>query len=533
MKKASGILLIFCLLSFLITTNICAQEKVRVTTLYRGEKQNPDTVEMNRLLRVDHFNLEIVPPSIGVRFYRNGIVFLSNSKNEGKMLQSHTSFGNVETYYAALSDTVTEDHKIFSQLTTYSVPSDGMTFNKDYSVMYYTKLQGKNEPEKIYKAVYKLISNETRDWKSDPEPINICSDGSTYLNPSLSAGGDTMVFASNRKPSSGGFDLFISRFDGTIWSAPENLGNTINTPGNDLYPFLDSQNNLYFSSDGLNGSGGYDIYMCRFNGKGWERPRNLTREINTPDDELAFTISPENGKYAFFTSRSKSAKEPLKLYRITFSNLAAYLKMKTIPEALEFMAAGGAAAEEPVIAEAVSPAPARPETKITPEKVPDEGNLYVKTEKPAAGKPPLTAQKQTERKDEGVVKFIGPAEKKPEAAKNIAAEKPVTRAEPVTKTVQVKQTEPEQQPAITGVVYRVQFSSGAKSRGTTEVTFGGKTYKTFEYLYNGMYRSCVGEFRTSAEAGNLNRVVKKEGFPDAFVVAFVDNKRSLDPSLFK
>ena len=369
MKKAGGIILTFCLTSLVTTTYVYSQEKVTATNYKGGQKQNPDTLNMNRLLRIAPFSLEIVPPSMGVRFYRNGIVFLSYSKNEGKMLQNHTSFGNIEAYYAAFSDTVTEEHKVFSQLTSYQVPCDGMTFNKDYSVMYYTKIPGKNKPEKIFRAEYRVINNETREWKSDPDPINICNDGSVYLNPALSAGGDTMVFASDRQQSYGGFDLFVTHLEGNLWSAPENLGSSINTSGNELFPFLDSGNNLYFSSDGLKGAGGYDIFVCRYNGKGWEKPMNLTREINTPEDELAFTIDRDNQKYAFFTSRTKSASEPLKLYKITFSNFAAYLKMRTLSDAIIYIAEAESPKEEqqPAIATRVMEVQAEPQRKYLPE----------------------------------------------------------------------------------------------------------------------------------------------------------------------
>ena len=83
------------------------------------------------------------------------------------------------------------------------------------------------------------------------------------------------------------------------------------------------------------------------------------------------------------------------------------------------------------------------------------------------------------------------------------------------------------------VIYRVQFSTSAKPKGSYEITAGGKTYKTYEYLYNGAYRSCAGEFSSRASAATLQSVLKREGFPDAFVVAFKNDVRLTDPALFK
>jgi hypothetical protein len=72
-----------------------------------------------------------------------------------------------------------------------------------------------------------------------------------------------------------------------------------------------------------------------------------------------------------------------------------------------------------------------------------------------------------------------------------------------------------------------------KPKGSYEVTIGGKTYKTFEYMSNGAYRSCAGEFSTPSSAATLQKAMKQEGYPDAFVVAFKNGVRSTDPALFK
>jgi len=100
------------------------------------------------------------------------------------------------------------------------------------------------------------------------------------------------------------------------WAAPENLGSSINTVGNEFFPFLDSENNLYFSSDKLPGYGGYDIFSCKFNGSGWDKPANLSDHINSLNDDIAFTINRNDGKTAFLTRRQKSGKGETQL--VTF-----------------------------------------------------------------------------------------------------------------------------------------------------------------------------------------------------------------------
>ncbi len=65
-----------------------------------------------------------------------------------------------------------------------------------------------------------------------------------------------------------------------VGHAPVNLGQSINTSSHEWYPFLDQYHNLYFSSSGHMGYGGYDIYVCFFNGTGWGEPQNLSRNFN-------------------------------------------------------------------------------------------------------------------------------------------------------------------------------------------------------------------------------------------------------------
>ncbi len=199
--------------------------------------QNSDTLDSNTLLRVYPIMVDIIAPSSGVQFYRDGIVFLSNSRSEVRMLESHTSFGKIEAYYATYQDTSVGIHRIFSPSFSWEVPCEAMTFNSDYSVMFYTKLPSKKEPEKIYQAKYLLYRNKKYEWVSDDKPLSFCSDGSIYTHPALSADGQRMVFASNRKESIGGLDLFITNREGSDWSSPTNMGTLINTQGNEHIPF--------------------------------------------------------------------------------------------------------------------------------------------------------------------------------------------------------------------------------------------------------------------------------------------------------
>ena len=125
--------------------------------------------------------------------------------------------------------------------------------------------------------------------------------------PSISANGKVLYFSSAREGGLGGLDIYRSVKDNDgIWSKAENLGETINTKGNDKTPFIHSDNQtLYFSSDGRFGLGSFDIFYSRLKDNNWSEPKNLGYPINTENDEVGFVVS-RDGKKIYFSSNTLS-----------------------------------------------------------------------------------------------------------------------------------------------------------------------------------------------------------------------------------
>lgn len=122
--------------------------------------------------------------------------------------------------------------------------------------------------------------------------------------PSITSDGNTLFFVSDREGGYGGYDIYKTVKDSSgNWSAPVNLGPKINTAGNEKSPFIhtDSQT-LYFSSDGLMGLGGYDIFFTKLQEGGkWDDPENIGFPINSFDDDVGFFVSTD-GHYGYFAS---------------------------------------------------------------------------------------------------------------------------------------------------------------------------------------------------------------------------------------
>lgn len=139
------------------------------------------------------------------------------------------------------------------------------------------------------------------------EPVNLgvpVNSVAKETQPSLSADGSTLYFSSDREGGKGGLDIWVShRMSDGRWSTPENLGDSINTRGNEASPFIHHDNNtLYFSSDYHLGMGGFDIFYSRKNDDGtWNYPQNIGYPINTHRDEVGLVITAKGNK-AYYSS---------------------------------------------------------------------------------------------------------------------------------------------------------------------------------------------------------------------------------------
>jgi hypothetical protein len=472
--------------------------------LYSLLSPQVDTNNLFRMISVDPFMLTILPPSSGVQFYKDGIVFLSLSKYEKEMSPQQISFGTEEAYYAFVNDTLLGRHNVFSSTSFFPYPCEAITFSHDYNYIYYTEIPKKEKKEKIFRAKLSQNSKNQQELIPDIAPLDFCKGNYSYSHPSLSSDDKMLVFASDMEGSLGGMDLFVTRWIDGKWSVPENLGKNINTSGNEFFPFLDLDNNLFFSSDGLHGYGGYDIFTCKFKGSGWDKPVNLTDQVNSRNDDIAFTINKTDGKTAFFSRRQKSGKTDIQLFRVSLKKEAAKMKVLTLSSVFN----GKPASVTNFIA-------ASTETKAS-----QKDSINTKPKAEVLYKEEPKVQEKT-----AVLK------KTPD---NVARTKAVPAGKPSESTVQtrkpVSSTSEEQNDVV---IYRIQLFSTSKQKKEKEIDLAGKSYTLFEYSYLGSYRYTIGEFKSLPPAIQLQRTLRQSGYPQAFIVAFKNNTRSLDPKLFK
>jgi outer membrane protein OmpA-like peptidoglycan-associated protein len=164
----------------------------------------------------------------------------------------------------------------------------------------------------IYEADMNNLTKSPRKLGND---VNI-----SYLqsHAAISADGNMIVFSSEAKRGNGGLDLYKTvKDENGKWSQVELLDNSINTSFNEDAPYLATDGTLFFASNGLPGYGGYDIYKTSMVDGRWTTPENVGQPINSPGDDTYFALKPNNSN-GYYTSVRKDGEGDMDIYKVHY-----------------------------------------------------------------------------------------------------------------------------------------------------------------------------------------------------------------------
>jgi len=145
-------------------------------------------------------------------------------------------------------------------------------------------------------------------------------------HPTLSPDGKSMIFASDMPGGQGGLDLWRTEYNKREkkWMKPVNLGPSINTKGNEMFPYWRTNGDLYISSDGHSGLGGLDNFKCVKAGDAWEKPKNLGVPLNSNADDYGIIFEGNAERGLFTTNRKGKTRDdiwsfnlPPKIFKMT------------------------------------------------------------------------------------------------------------------------------------------------------------------------------------------------------------------------
>ncbi|MEO1434885.1 MAG: OmpA family protein [Bacteroidota bacterium] len=294
---------------------------------YRGQllKEACETTRVEALLVKGSEFYELVPiPNInsdldefGPAFYKDGLVFTSERDKGGPVNRIHSWTGNpfLEMYFTQVNaenanqmDFAYTSPEKFENLFNTRLHDGPLVFSSSGNTVYYTRnnvLGGKvgRDNEGIVRLKV-FSSSKVEDKWTDPKGLPFNSDEYSVAHPALSPDNKQLYFASDMPGGFGGMDLYVSSFADGRWGPPINMNlyvPTINTEGDELFPFVHKDGTVYFSSNGRDGLGGLDIYQVRKIGDAYGPITNLGFPLNSFSDDFSLILN-EARSFGYFAS---------------------------------------------------------------------------------------------------------------------------------------------------------------------------------------------------------------------------------------
>lgn len=199
---------------------------------------------------------------------------------------------------------------------TPSITSDGLT-------MYYTYCA--QDPQEARTAEIYRSSRSNAQWGKG-EKVAILKDSVTPLaHPAVSPDGKYLYFVSDAVGGFGGKDIFRARIAGSGFGPMENLGEEINTPGDEMFPYVRDSVTLYFASNGHPGMGGLDLFKATQDSTGHWNVENMGAPINSMADDFGITFAGKQ-EWGFFSSNRNDARGGDHLYSFEYPTVTIFIE---------------------------------------------------------------------------------------------------------------------------------------------------------------------------------------------------------------
>lgn len=245
-------------------------------------------------------------------FYKEGLIF-SSDRDTGNLARYRHTWNSKDflDIYKVNADSSSRNTVVKMNMINSRLHESTSVATKDGNTIYFTRnnfIDGKSTKDDegvVRLKIFRIIWKDGQ-W-SNLEELPFNSDSYSVAHPALSLDEKTLYFASDMPDSKGESDIYkvVINEDGTFGS-PQNLGLPINTEARETFPFVSSENILYFSSDGHPGLGGLDIFGIKIKNGGFTRSvLNVGEPVNSKWDDFSYIINEDNKRGYFASNRAE------------------------------------------------------------------------------------------------------------------------------------------------------------------------------------------------------------------------------------
>lgn len=271
--------------------------------------------------KIGHLNVNTDALDFGTSYYNDKVVFVSSRTALKSGVKNYEWTGKPfwDMYVSEVSEGQLKAPVMFNENMNGKLHDGPASFSNDGTFMAFTR---NNYDDKTKDRVVELqiffSSLKDNNW-SDPEPFVYNNPEYSVGHPCLTADGKIMYFTSDMPGGFGGADIYrTQRNDNGEWMKPENIGNQVNTEGDEMFPSLnENKAKLFFSSNGRFGLGGLDIFICPVSGSQYGPAYNAGTPLNTQYNDYA-TVVNENISEGYFSSDRPGGKGGDDIYSVAF-----------------------------------------------------------------------------------------------------------------------------------------------------------------------------------------------------------------------
>lgn len=246
-------------------------------------------------------------------FYKNGLVFCSDRKRDvvpSNVDLNNNQFTNLYRSEQKKPGKYDNPGLLSRELTTF-LHEGPACFSRNGNTIYFTRnidvSSGKRNRQRQDTAFGIYSATMMNGQWSSITPFKFNSPAYNTGYPYISDDGNMLFFCSNREDGYGGYDIYVSSRENGNWTQPKNLGENVNTPANDVFPFLHGSGRLYFASRGHKQRSDLDIYYTVNLDGVWQKPLPLGEPYNSPGNDYSLILNSSQDTAYFASDRSGSA----------------------------------------------------------------------------------------------------------------------------------------------------------------------------------------------------------------------------------